>query len=348
MRILFVVLGDETRASTRYRVFNLLPALDDADIEYDYLSVAELAASVPGPDLLGYLLTPLLMLTRARQYDAVFLQKVPLPSPFLWVLKTQCDTLIYDFDDAIYATPPWRDSTSSWEFLLKQTLSNCTLAITGSPVLSEYAEQFCDQTVCLPTALPAEKYKSARKQRQERKQSDGVTISWIGNPQNLHYLNSIAAPLETVLDSFAEVRLTVITAGDLPVTPLKRRSDVEYEEWSLNSELELLGEADIGIRPLFDDEWTRGKGGYTSVVQMMALEIPVVVTPVSMLSDIVEHGISGFHAESDEEWVRYLSELIEDTERRTQMGTEAYQRVDRLDFWAEERGADLSERLDNV
>lgn len=340
MDVLFVVLGDETRASTRYRVLSLLPALDDSDIEYDYLSVAELADRLPGPDLLAYVLVPLLLLVRAHRYDAVFLQKVPLPGPYFRLLKRRCDTIIYDFDDAIYATPPWRDSPDPWKPLLEQTLSHSTLVITGSPVLSEYAEQFCDRTECLPTSLPKDEYVTARAAREDTSGS-GVTLGWIGNPQNLHYLASITDPLEAVLDEYPEVTLHVITAGELPVTPLADREDVVYKEWSLESELELLGEADIGIRPLFDDEWTRGKGGYTSVVQTMALGIPVVVTPVEMLSDIVEHGVSGYHADSDDEWSEYLHALISDQSKREQMGAKASERVGELDFWGEQRAEEF-------
>jgi glycosyltransferase involved in cell wall biosynthesis len=348
MRILFVVLGDESRASTRLRVLNLLPALESAGIEYDCISVAEFAENLPGPAALGYVTLPLLLLAKARKYDAVFLQKVPLPSLYLSLLKTQCDTLIYDFDDAIYAAPSWRDSSSKWEPLIAQTLSKSTLTITGSPVLSNYANQYCDQTVSLPTALPAEEYADVRRERDRSETGETVTLGWIGNPQNLHYLDSITDPLEQILDTYPESRLMIITAGDLPVTPLKSRSDVIYREWSLESELDSLAEADIGIRPLFDDEWTRGKGGYTSAVQTMALGIPIVVTPVSMLSDIVEHGVSGFHAETDDEWVTYLSTLISDTTKRKQMGEQAFKRVDELNFWTDKRAQEFVDVLSDL
>lgn len=340
MDVLFVVLGDETRASTRYRVLNLLPALDDTDIEYDYLSVAELADSFRGPDLLAYILVPLLLLVRAHRYDAVFLQKVPLPGPYVRLLKRRCETIIYDFDDAIYATPQWSESPAPWKPLLEQTLSHSTVVITGSPVLSEYAERFCDRTECLPTSIPKDEYVTVQEDRGGTSES-GVTLGWIGNPQNLHYLASITDPLEEVLDVYPEVTLHIITAGELPVTPLADREDVIYKEWSLESELELLGEADIGIRPLFDDEWTRGKGGYTSVVQTMALGIPVVVTPIEMLSDIVEHGVSGYHADSDDEWIEYLNTLIRDHSKREQMGAKAFERVGELGFWEEQRAEEF-------
>ena len=347
MDVLFVVLGDETRASTRYRVLNLLPALDDTDIDYDYLSVAELADRLPGPNLLAYGLVPLLMLARAHRYDAIFLQKVPLPGPYFRLLKRRCDTIIYDFDDAIYATPPWSNSPDPWKPLLEQTLTYSTVVITGSPVLSEYAKQFCERTECLPTSLPRDEYVQARQHR-ENVSRDGVTLGWIGNPQNLHYLASITEPIGAVLDRYPGVTLHIITAGDLPVTPLANREDVIYKQWSLESELDLLGEADIGIRPLFDDEWTRGKGGYTSVVQTMALGIPVVVTPVAMLSDIVEEGFCGYHADSDDDWIGSLTTLIESDTKREQMGIEAYERVDELNFWLDQRSEEFVRTLKSI
>jgi|AntDeeMinimDraft_6_1070357.scaffolds.fasta_scaffold00373_10 glycosyltransferase involved in cell wall biosynthesis len=336
MDILFVLAGDETRASTRYRVLNLLPALTEAGIKYETASANKYEDVIPGPDSIGYGLFTFELLLRAPQHDVLFLQKVPLPAPVLKVLSKAYDKIIYDFDDALYAAPEWEDRESQWKSFLNQTLQHSSVVLTGNPVLSDYARQFTDTVVCLPTTLPAEAYRAKRNQG-SHSDADTVTLGWIGNPQNLHYLASIEATLEEILNANDAVEFHIITAGDLPTTPLQNHPDVTYKTWTLEDELDLLEAVDIGLRPLFDDEWTRGKGGYTSVVQMMALGIPVVVSPVGMITDIVEHSYSGYHANLLEEWTRYISELIEDEQKRTSFGEHAYEAVEKQRFWTDQR-----------
>ena len=336
MDVLFVLSGGKHRASTRFRVFNLLSFLDRENINYKATSAKKYSNRLPGPDEFGYALFMCQLLARAPQYDIIFLQRVPLPSSYLVALKKLCKHIIYDFDDAVYTAPQWEDRENQWKSLLDQTLQHSSLVIAGSPTLADYARQYCNNVVCQPTPIPSEKYQT-RKKTPELDSSDTVTLGWIGNPQNLHYLTSIEAPLEQILDANEGVKFHVITAGDLPTTPLQDRDDVIYKTWTLKDELDLLEDVDIGLRPLFDDEWTRGKGGYTSVVQMMALGIPVVVTPVGMLTDIVEHGHAGYHANSPEEWIHYVSELIEDEEKRASFGQHAYEAVEEQQFWTEQR-----------
>lgn len=337
--VLFLLAGDESRASTRYRVLNLLPLLTEAGIEYDTISAKKHNDTVPGPNSVGYGLVVLELFLRARRYDVLFLQKVPLPAPALRILTKLYDKIIYDFDDALYTAPQWEDRENQWGSLLDQTLHHSSTILTGNPVLSDYARQFSETVVCLPTTIPAQAYQAQRDQESDT-DSEIVTLGWIGNPQNLQYLTSIEEPLETVLDTNALVELHVITAADPPTTPLRSRPEVTYKTWTLEDELDLLAAVDIGLRPLFDDKWTRGKGGYTSVVQMMALGIPVIVTPVGMVTNIVEHGHSGYHAESANDWVRYISELVEDKRKRTSFGQHAYEAVGEHKFWTEQRAAE--------
>lgn len=342
MRVLFLLTGDETRASTRYRVLELLPYLQQAGIEYSCLSFKRFAERFPGPDVFGYGFTLLLLTLRCWQYDMVYIQKRPLPGIYIKVLTKIVGTIVYDFDDALYTNPRWEKERSTWASFLPSTLKSVTAVIAASPELKRYAKQYSDQVYCLPTAIPAEKY---RNPPAKNIHNEVVVIGWIGNPDNLHYLASIEKPLRSILDKHDNTKLSIITAGDIPVDPLngRHRNDVVYREWSLDKELEYLSEVDIAIRPLFYDEWTRAKGGFTSVVQCMALEIPVIVTPVGMLEVLVEHGISGFHAEEEEDWIRYIERLINDPECRMEMGKKAFDAVDGAGFWSEERAKQLIE-----
>lgn len=341
MRVLFLLAGDETTASTRYRVLELLPYLEEAGVECICLSPTRIADRIPGPDIIGYGVSLLLLVLRCWRYDAIYLQKIPLPTIYIHVLNWLVDVVIYDFDDALYTTPSWESGNESkWSYFLPGTLQSVTAVVTGNPVLAEYALQYSNRVYCLPTGIPAERYHDNAHGNTD---DDTVVIGWIGNPANLHYLNSIDRQLREVLDKHENVRLSVITSGDLPLVPLndRRGKDVAYPGWSIKKELELLAEVDVAIRPLFDDEWTRAKGGFTSVVQTMALGIPVVVTPVTMLEDIIEHGESGFHAENGDDWIRYLDYLIKHPEQRLVMGTQAAKAIDREGLWSENRANKL-------
>jgi glycosyltransferase involved in cell wall biosynthesis len=196
----------------------------------------------------------------------------------------------------------------------------------------------------LPPAVPRERYENAT-QRSEK----GLSIGWIGTPENIRYLADIEDTLSNLLASNEDIQLRIITASDLPVTPFSDRvgEDVEYLTWSQEAEVEMIKSSDVGIRPLRRDAWSEAKG-YISVTQFMALGRPVVVTPVGMLEDMVDHGTSGFHATSDEEWVGFLSELAENPERRIEIGENAREAIGENGLWEDQRAKKLISSLREI
>jgi len=352
MRLLFAVLGDEDRGSTRYRVYNMLPFLEDAGIDADVLSLVE-PRHLSGPEpvrkakfglRVGLFAARLLLV--APRYDAVYLQKIPPNPAYARLLGLVADELVYDFDDALYTTKPWEDEdVETWADNLRPTLRAADTVVVGSEPLAAYAEQYADEVHVLPVSLPYEPY--------EKKRSDGppdddyVTIGWIGYPENLRYLETVADAIAEVLDAHEEARLHVITGTECPVEPLADRPDVEYLEWSLEAQMDYLAAADVGIRPVSDDEWTRAKN-FVSTLQFMALGRPIVVSPVGLLTEFVTHGTSGFHAETDAEWVEALETLIEDESRRREMGDAALESVEAHGFWRDQRAAELVSVLESL
>ena len=363
MRVLFVSAGDEERASSRLRVFNMFPYLEDAGIEPSSFDPIRFAERVPGPEMFGLALSLVLLGLKAPRYDVVYVQKIPLPRLYVKILRV-FTPVVYDFDDALYTSPAWKDDDSKWKWLLDGSLEGASVVVAGSSILAEYAADHAEVVHSLPTALPRERYEAydvagcqsgtsprdaeveevppdEDSERRAGGTDESITLVWIGNPENLRYLEARSNAIAKVLDRNESARLRVVTAGELPVEPLRYRADVAYREWSLEEELDLLATADVGIRPLFDDEWTRGKGGFTSVVQMMALGLPVVITPVSMLAELVVDGETGYHASTDEEWIADLERLIEDSDRRCAMGKAARNRIDESGFWTADRAAEL-------
>jgi glycosyltransferase involved in cell wall biosynthesis len=342
MRVLFLASGDVVRASSRYRVYNLIPLLEERG--YDCRVIVK-----PGITFAEKAKFAAKLAVEAARSDVLYIGRVLLPTWYLGIVSRLVDTIIYDFDDALYSAPPGDEPVPGREPRLQATLSRATVTITGSPVLSEYAREFIDAIECLPTSIPREPYEDAR-ETADTDTSDSVTLGWIGNPENLAYLVDIEDVLRDVLDANDDLSLDIITAGEQPHRPLAERvgRDVFYREWSLADELKLLSTANIGIRPLRDDRWTRGKGGFTSVVQCMGLGMPVVVTPVGMLSSIVEHGETGYHATTPSEWRAYLTRLADDVSLRREMGDAAFESLGEQRFWLDQRVEDVAGLLDTV
>jgi glycosyltransferase involved in cell wall biosynthesis len=341
MDVLFVVLDGRTRASTRYRALNFIPYLEEENISVTVISIRDVRAKLISRQTIDNAAKLFRLPFQAKRYDLVFVQKVLFPPMYTQILARRSEHIVFDFDDALYTSPQWEDDKRNWSRQLKTMLNTVDLTITGSPVLTEYADRFAKTTATLPTALPREPYD--RHRRTEYNNDGSIKLGWIGNPENLHYLAAREDTITSVLNKYDSVSLRIITAGDLPIKPFedRRGKDVEYVEWSLETEVQLLSEVDIGIRPLFDDEWTRGKGGFTSVVQCMALGLPVVVTPVGMLSDLVENGTTGYHAYCDDDWSEAISDLINNPERRERFGEAAWDAVNQKGFWLEDRAQEF-------
>ncbi|WP_254831473.1 glycosyltransferase [Haloglomus salinum] len=334
--VLFVTFGDEQTASTRYRVLNYRPYFNDAGLSYRVdLNRDRVFTSNWYVDKAYYAMK---LLRAARKYDIVYIQKVLLPEPLVRALS-RLTTVLYDFDDAVYAAPPWEDEDDvDPPELFERTLGLVDGVVTGNPRLTKYAEEFATQVHSIPTPIPRDRCVKALEQAGED-DSDHVTIGWIGNPENLWYLRRVHDPVTTVLDRYEEAELQIVTSADREYTPFADRigTDVFYREWSLDEELNHLREFDIAIRPLTHDEWSSAKGGFTSVIQCMGMRTPVVVTPVEMLRDIVAHGEAGFHADGDEEWVEYLSRLVVDPLLREELSANAFDAVGAQEFWTEQR-----------
>lgn len=384
MRVLFVTSGDETTASSRLRVFNLRPSLSRVGIHSGVVSWGPEA--LVGPDPLRRALFFTYLLLRALRADVLYVQKVLVHPGLVTVLQRLGTKVIFDLDDATYAPRPWSGAPDDQVVRRIQRLFGAVdLVVAGSSAIGAYARQYADETAVLPVALQRELYESHRRisgqgdrnqtTRIESREADAsagfsrptdgstrardgaspdpdgtesVTIVWIGNPSNLRYLATREEALAHTLDDHPEAVLRIITAGEMPVQPFRDRDDVEYRTWSLETQLEDLATADIGVRPLTDDEWTRSKGGFVSVLQPMALGLPVVVTPVGMLEDIVDHGVNGFHATAPSEWVEHIGTLIEDTETRVEMGRRAVETLSEERFWADQRAEDLRAVLEAV
>jgi glycosyltransferase involved in cell wall biosynthesis len=151
---------------------------------------------------------------------------------------------------------------------------------------------------------------------------DKVIIGWIGSPQNTFYLEPLLPVFQRICEKYEQVCFSFIGSAPVEYTGV----NLHLVKWELHTETFELQKFDIGIMPLPDDEWTRGKGGY-KLLQYMALGIPSVAAPVGINSSLLEDGENGFLATSEQEWFDRLSYLVEHEPERKRMGAIAREKA---------------------
>lgn len=304
-------------ASSRYRLFQYLPFLDEAGMKY----LVHLPQDKPGRGWRRLAaawnershVDRLALLSRA-----ILLQK-RLP-PDSWVVKiANGKPLIFDFDDAIFTSP--KSDWSGWtrrrtEKRLRTILEHAQTVIAGNRYLAEYARQFASNVLILPTVVDHRKYPA--RAHGEKKE---ITIGWIGHSVNHPYLAAIM-PLLGKLAGRQRIRLLVVSDRDFASTEVP----IENRRWSEQTEIPDILTMDIGIMPMPDDAWSRGKCGFKAI-QYMAAGVPVVCSAVGANLDIVRHEQDGYCVRSPSEWLDALEQLCSDAALRQRLGAAGRQRV---------------------
>jgi glycosyltransferase involved in cell wall biosynthesis len=223
---------------------------------------------------------------------------------------------VFDLDDAIYVRKPRRlgeiADDSIWR--RRKFQATCRFAdvvVAGNDILAGAARACAKTTAILPTSIDASGY-----QPSTATQADPPTIAWIGSPENLVYLEMIRPALKRLASRHPSLKLRVICSR------FPRWSDVPIEavEWSSATEAASLSTAHIGIMPLSDDEWTRGKCAF-KLLQYMCAALPCVASPIGANTEAVIDGVTGYYARGIDEWEHTLQRLIESAELRARLGS---------------------------
>lgn len=292
------------KASTRFRILQYLPYLEQSGWD---CSVKPLSRSARNwPALLGQL----------RKADVVVIQKKLFAAPELCLIRRVARRLIYDFDDAVMVKEgdrrPGLHPRTLRRFI--RTLRRVDQVVAGNGFLAEQACRHHDHVAVVPTPVDIEHYLPAV----DPPVREEVVIGWIGSRGTLKYLKEIAPAFERLARICPQVRLKIV-ADDfftLEQMPVIKKS------WCQADEVADLQSFDIGVMPLVDDLWTRGKCGF-KLLQCMATGLPVVCSPVGTNTEIVTDGKEGFWADNEDAWVERLQTLTEDAGLRRQMGDQA-------------------------
>jgi glycosyltransferase involved in cell wall biosynthesis len=258
-------------------------------------------------------------LQRAEKYDIIFIYREAVMYGSTWFerrLRKKKAKLVLDYDDAIWLKDVsegnrdlgWLKRPSKTADIIRL----CDIVITGNNYLAGFARKYNSNVVVIPTTIDTSTYCASS----PRKGTGTVCIGWTGSTTTLGHLELAAPFLKRIYERFADqVRFRVIAdrpweQNDLPV---------EFVCWSRESEIADLAAIDIGIMPLPDNEWAKGKCGFKGL-QYMALGIPAVLSAVGVNNEIIENGKNGFLVATEDEWVEKLSLLIENEELRKRIG----------------------------
>lgn len=324
MKVLALTRYGPMGASSRMRTYQYLPGLQKEGIEVQVLPLLRDAYlqrlyshedTKWGSVASDYVLRASQLL-RAHRYDLLWIEKELFPNfPGLaeTILRTFGIRYVVDYDDAIYHN--YDLSRVGTKRLLKRKIDkimkNAALVICGNEYLAERARSAGARHVeIIPTVVDLDRY--SLKQVPDR---DYSVIGWIGMPATVRYLNLVAPALRVISEERSlQVRVIGADFSSPGVT-------THCRPWTKESEVAEIQDFDIGIMPLADSPWERGKCGY-KLIQYMACGKPVVASPVGMNREIVRQGINGYLASYPNDWIAALRSLLADADLRQRMGLE--------------------------
>lgn len=266
-------------------------------------------------------------LRRAKQFDVIFIQReaLLLGSSYFEKQFFKRHKVIFDFDDSIWLldTSP---ENKKFEFLknpdkTKINIAHAHRVIAGNSFLANYAKQFNPNTIIIPTTIDTDFHKPLKKdfgsaQSTETLVEKKIVIGWSGSISTIKHFEIAIPALKKIQDKYPnKIEIHVIGQGSYSNPEI----NVICKNWSSQTEVDDLNCFDIGIMPLPNDEWVKGKCGLKGL-SYMACGVATVMSNVGVNSDIIEHGKNGYLAQTEQEWVDCLSLLIENNDLRHKIG----------------------------
>jgi glycosyltransferase involved in cell wall biosynthesis len=291
--------------------------LDDAYLERLYSG-----RGVSWWRLLGSYWRRLRVLLGARHYDLLWIEKELFPNLPAWaeqLLSALSVPYVVDYDDAIFHN--YDLSRNPLKKLLSrkidQIMRSARVVVCGNDYLAQRAHKAgAGCVVIVPTVVDVNRYAPTRHDA-----SSTLVVGWMGSPSTVRYLKLVDEALGRAAEDVALELLVVGARFE------SSSCKVRCEAWSEESEVSRIQEMDVGIMPLENSPWERGKCGY-KLIQYMACALPVIASPVGVNRQIVREGQNGFCAESTDDWARAFIKLAQDKSLRQQMGHEGRKQVE--------------------
>lgn len=328
IKVLGLALYGPLAASTRYRLGQYVPGLANKGIDMqivhllgdDYLRARFGGNSIQLAGIVKSTLARLGDLWRQNEYDVVMLHCELFPLVPGWLERALIrKPYIYDYDDAFYlkyrsgglgvASPLLGNKFGT-------VIEGATAVTAGNHVLAQYAKQHNVNTQYLPTVVDVGRYLP----QFARRGGPVFTVGWIGSPSTAPYLLELVSPLSYIGQEGA-LRFIVI-GGKAPAIP---NVDVVEVDWNENTELDLINSFDVGVMPLPNDDWARGKCAF-KLIQYMACAVPVIASPVGANVCLLNN-CCGLMASTPQEWIDALRLLRDQPVVRAEIGEAGRERV---------------------
>lgn len=307
MKIAFLVSRLD-KPSTRYRVLQYIPLLTGNDLSAEVHLLPR------------QLWRRLLLFAKLRHYQVVFLQKKLLGPFALYALRQAARRLVFDFDDAVMFNDSNKDTVRSKkrESRFVRTVRSADAVVAGNAYLRDLAARENPAVHTIPTPIDMARYTGKPLPRKP----GPLVLGWIGSSATLIYLERMRATWDALAGRYPQVVIKIVAdrfceCGRMPVIT---------KHWRYDDEIADLHSFDIGLMPLTDDPWARGKCGF-KMLQYMAVGVPAVCSPVGVNREIVTDGVNGYHATTPDEWIDKIGRLIDDDELRARMGAQARETV---------------------
>lgn len=251
------------------------------------------------------------------------------PPVFEWILvKVLRKKYIYDFDDAIWmpnyssVNAKFQKLKSYWK--VKKLIQWADEVQAGNQFLADYALQFNKNVRIVPTTIDTKNHHTKISDHSKKP----IVLGWTGTHSTIHYLDFLLPILQKLEVEF-EFEFLVISNKN-PELPL---NSFRYLDWKAETEIEDLSKIQIGVMPLIEDDWSKGKCGFKAL-QYMSLGMATIASPVGVNTTIIQQSENGFLAQSSEEWEQVIQSLLANEELRSQIGQKARKSIE--DKWSVE------------
>lgn len=324
MKVLLLTRYTRMGASSRMRSLQYVEVLSEMGVDFEvrallddtYLRTIYAKKRVPLLTLVRAYGQRLRLLMQARDFDLVWIEKELFPNwPawFEWLLARMNVRYLVDYDDAIFHN--YDLSSNPVKRLLRKkigkVMQHSALVIGGNSYLLKHATRSgAAKVALLPTVIDIRRYQFAP----DGMGGDRLVVGWIGSPSTARYLQPLLPVLARLAKKYP-LEFSVIGAS----IDADCYEFVRCEKWSEETEVAQIARFDVGVMPLPDGPFERGKCGY-KLIQYMACGKPSVASPVGVNVDIVKEGINGFLAASEQEWYEALDMLLGDRAMRFEMG----------------------------
>jgi len=338
MKVLFLAAHSEAEPSSRLKVYQFLPLLKEKGIKYRVICFAplflykmRLTFVNNKPILFTYyiliylfrLLKTIFAIIIAPRFDIVYIQQPIIPFGLERVLKLANKNIIFQFTDAIFLASREGEKSPLEQCRSRLMAKSCIRMASVAKcclVENDYnkagVSKFCSYIDKITGPIDADRYHPIKS-----KKEDKVVIGWTGSAFTTKYLYEIKDALRDLFQRQSLVLRLIGARKDFVIDGV----NCEIKDWKPDTELKWLASFDIGIMPLTDDMWTKGKASY-KLLQYMSMGIPVVISPGGLVgfdNKIIKDGVNGFLANSKEEWIEKLSLLIKNKELRQKIGQNA-------------------------